>query len=150
MNHLPVDDIARYTGATRVGSLAEGNISHLLIDSRKLLFPESTLFFAIRTDRGDGHLYVEDLYRKGVRHFVVEKIPELSTLPEASFYLTSDVVQVLQKLAATHRMQFDIPVIGITGSNGKTIVKEWLYHVLHAAKILSEVREVIIHSWECP
>jgi len=134
MNHLPVDDIARYTGATRVGSLAEGSVSHLLIDSRKLLFPDSTLFFAIRTDRGDGHLYVEDLYRKGVRHFVVEKIPELSTLPEASFYLTPDVVQVLQKLAATHRMQFDIPVIGITGSNGKTIVKEWLYHVLHAAK----------------
>ena len=134
MNHLQVDDIARYAGATRLGSLAKGSISHLLIDSRKLLFPESTLFFAIQTDRGDGHQYIQDLYRKGVRHFVVEKIPDLSDMPEASFYFTNDAVMGLQQLAATHRMQFALPVIGITGSNGKTIVKEWLYHILHAAK----------------
>ena len=134
MHQLPVDDIVRYTGTTRMGSLAQGNIMHLLIDSRKLLFPESTLFFAIKTDRGDGHLYIEDLYQKGVRHFVVQDAPNLSLMPDASFYVTNDVVKALQKLAATHRRQFHIPIVGITGSNGKTIVKEWLYHLLHELK----------------
>ena len=134
MPHLPVDDIIEYTRAVRHGFAADGYVDHLLIDSRKLLFPESTLFFAIRTERGDGHHFIEDLYQRGVRHFMVDHVPDLMRMPEASFYVTEDVVSALQNLVAVHRSFFHIPIIGITGSNGKTIVKEWLFHLLHPIK----------------
>ena len=117
-------------GAVCIGQAPTGTIEHLLIDSRKLLFPESTLFFAIKTAHGDGHQFIDELYRQGVRNFVVSSAPDHLAFPEASFYFTQDVVHALQMLAAENRNSFDFPVLGITGSNGKTIVKEWLYHLL--------------------
>jgi len=109
-------------------------IDHLLIDSRKLLFPSTTLFFTIPGPRRQGNAFVKELYHKGVRNFIVDKL--FVFLPEdyadANIILTENVLAALQKLAAHHRKQFDIPVIGITGSNGKTIVKEWLYQLLQA------------------
>ncbi len=105
-------------------------IEHLLIDSRKLLVPATSLFFAIRGDRHDGHRFIADLYQKGVRLFVVEQLPADFDLPEASILLVTDSLRALQAVAAWHRQQFQIPVIGITGSNGKTIVKEWLATLL--------------------
>ncbi len=105
-------------------------IEHLLIDSRKLVFPSSTLFFAIKTERNDGHAYVEELYDAGVRHFMVTDLPELTRFPQASFYQIADVVGALQRLAVAVRDKFNRSVIGITGSNGKTIVKEWLHHMV--------------------
>lgn len=107
----------------------ETDIEWLLTDSRSLCFPESTLFFAIRTDRGDGHRYIHDLYDRGVRFFVVETIVD-EGMPEAVFLLVKDARVALQRLAERHRESFSIPVIGITGSNGKTVVKEWLYQML--------------------
>ena len=104
-------------------------IDWLLTDSRSLCFPESTLFFALRTQRGDGHRFVADLYQRGVRSFVVESIPE-GNFPDAVFLLVPDSLQALQRLAERHRESFDIPVIGIAGSNGKTTVKEWIYQML--------------------
>ena len=101
----------------------------MLTDSRSLCFPESTLFFAIRTQRGDGHRFVLDLYQRGVRSFVVESVPE-GDFPDAVFLLVPDSLQALQRLAERHRESFDIPVIGIAGSNGKTTVKEWIYQML--------------------
>ena len=101
----------------------------MLTDSRSLCFPESTLFFAIRTQRGDGHRFVRDLYQRGVRSFVVESVPE-GDFPDAVFLLVPDSLQALQRLAERHRESFDIPVIGIAGSNGKTTVKEWIYQML--------------------
>ena len=101
----------------------------MLTDSRSLCFPESTLFFAIRTQRGDGHRFVPDLYQRGVRSFVVESLPE-GDFPDAVFLLVPDSLQALQRLAERHRESFDIPVIGIAGSNGKTTVKEWIYQML--------------------
>ena len=101
----------------------------MLTDSRSLCFPESTLFFAIRTQRGDGHRFVPDLYQRGVRSFVVESVPE-GDFPDAVFLLVPDSLQALQRLAERHRESFDIPVIGIAGSNGKTTVKEWIYQML--------------------
>lgn len=130
MYHLHANDIARYTGAKLSGHPADGSIVHLLIDSRKLLFPDTSLFFAIRTESGDGHRYIDDLYQQGVRHFVVDHFPDAADKPEATFYVVDDVVKALQDLVAAHRSKYHIPVIGITGSNGKTIVKEWLYHLL--------------------
>ena len=108
-------------------------IDHLLIDSRTLSFPESTLFFAMKTRRNDGHRYIAGLYRLRVRNFVVSRIlPEFETMKDANFLLVDDGLNALQQLAAHHRKRFDIPVIGITGSNGKTIVKELLYQLLRS------------------
>lgn len=124
--------IAQITGATLHGA---GNrpVAHLLIDSRKLGHISDALFFALRGDRHDGHLFIADLYARGLRAFVVEYLPENFTtaFADADFLLLDDTLQALQDLCAFHRKQFTCPVIGITGSNGKTVVKEWLYQLLH-------------------
>lgn len=112
---------------------ADGIIEHLLLDSRKILFPASSLFFAIGGPRRNGNSFIKDLYAKGVRSFVVDESFDTGLLAgytSASFILVKDVLVALHQLAAWHRSQFNIPVIGITGSNGKTIVKEWLYQLL--------------------
>ena len=124
----PIDTIAQLIGAEHIGS-HEGSVKWLLTDSRSLGFPEETLFFALVTGRGDGHRYIAELYGRGVRHFVVSVCPgseELRMMPEASFLVVDDTLAALQLLAEKHRSQFHIPVVGITGSNGKTVVKEWL------------------------
>ena len=120
--------ISTLIGAHRVGS-AETEIDWLLTDSRSLVFPEQTLFFAIRTQKNDGHRYIPELYRRGVRAFVVSQMPE-TPAPDANYLVVPSPLKALQRLAERHREAFDIPVIGITGSNGKTIVKEWLYQLL--------------------
>lgn len=106
-------------------------IDWLLTDSRSLCFPETTLFFALESQRNDGHRYISDLYRRGVRAFVVKHLPPAGEeWSGASFLLVPDVLKALQRLAERHREAFGIPVVGITGSNGKTVVKEWLYQLL--------------------
>jgi alanine racemase len=106
-------------------------IRWLLTDSRSLSFPEESLFFALRTSRNDGHRYVADLYKRGLRNFVLsDKSFDLTDFPEANVVWVNDALQALQKLAAHHRSRFACPVVAITGSNGKTIVKEWLWQVL--------------------
>ncbi len=106
-------------------------ISILLTDSRRLTLPSETLFFALETKNNDAHAFVSELYQMGVRNFVVTKLfPEWAPFTDANFLKVKNSLSALQKLAAYHRSQFDIPVIGITGSNGKTIVKEWLYQLL--------------------
>ena len=106
-------------------------IHTLLTDSRKLTNPEGTLFFALQTKNNDAHNFVAELYKRGVRNFVVTKMmPEWDQFNDANFLKVKNSLSALQKIAAHHRNMFDIPVIGITGSNGKTIVKEWLYQLL--------------------
>ena len=124
---MRIDTIASLIGSKVLGE-AEVNVEWLLTDSRSLCFPETTLFFAIRTERGDGHRYVQDLYARGVRAFVVDT--PMEALPNAVQLLVKDTRTALQRLAERHRVSFNIPVIGITGSNGKTVVKEWLYQML--------------------
>ena len=126
--------IATLIGARLYGN-ADANVGFLLTDSRSLTFPEETLFFAIKTNRNDGHNYIQDLYNRGVRCFVVEKIPDSISLPTGegrggAFLVVPNTLEALQRLAERHRDEFSIPVIGITGSNGKTTVKEWLYQLL--------------------
>ncbi|MBQ2403635.1 MAG: bifunctional UDP-N-acetylmuramoyl-tripeptide:D-alanyl-D-alanine ligase/alanine racemase [Prevotella sp.] len=108
------------------------NIQHILTDSRSLVFAEETLFFAINTTRNDGHRYIGELYHRGVRAFVTERIENewADIYSEAIFLKVGNTVKALQQLARAHREKFCIPVIGITGSNGKTTVKEWLYQIL--------------------
>ena len=128
----PIETITQLIGAQRIGSYG-GDVKWLLTDSRSLGFPEETLFFALVTGRGNGHRYIADLYDRGVRHFVVSVCPnceELRTMPEANFLVVDDTLAALQLLAEKHRAQYQIPVVGITGSNGKTVVKEWLSQLL--------------------
>lgn len=108
----------------------DGSIEHLIIDSRTVLFPDTSLFFALKGPRRDGHSFIEELYQKDVRYFVVSEKQETDKYPDAVFLQVSDTLHALQLLAASHRKQFSIPVIGVTGSNGKTIVKEWLSQLL--------------------
>lgn len=113
------------------------NATVLLTDSRFISQPEHSIFFAIKGERHDGHQFIEELYQKGVREFVVEKKAltddfkkHLSKLSNAKFFLVESAIRALQNLAAKHRNNFKIPTIGIAGSNGKTIVKEWLSTLL--------------------
>ena len=126
-----IEKVTTLIGARRYGN-TEAQVSWLLTDSRSLCFPEETLFFALKTQRNDGHRYIQDLYNRGVRQFVVEQVPEhFETLyPEANFLRVPHTLAALQRLAERHRDEFDIPIVGITGSNGKTMVKEWLYQLL--------------------
>lgn len=107
----------------------EDSIRHLLTDSRTLSEPSGTLFFAIPTKRNNGCRYVKGLYDAGVRNFVLPADADIS-LPDANLWHVDDVLATLQNLAAWHRAQFSIPVVGITGSNGKTIVKDWIVQLL--------------------
>ena len=131
-----IEKVTTLIGARRYGN-GEGQIRWLLTDSRSLCFPEETLFFALSSARNDGHRYIADLYRRGVRNFVVEAkgiqeyIPGgMSTMADANFLVVPSPLAALQRLAERHRDEFDIPIVGITGSNGKTMVKEWLYQLL--------------------
>lgn len=124
---MQITTIASYYGI-QLPAEAEMDVEWLLTDSRSLCFPENTLFFALRTECGDGHLYVHELYERGVRAFVVDTLQD--GLPEAIQLQVPDTLIALQRLAERHRETFNIPVIGITGSNGKTVVKEWLYQML--------------------
>lgn len=112
--------------------LVDANIEYLLIDSRKIVFPNTSLFFALAGPRRDGHSYIKEVYERGVRNFVVSQKIDTTLYPQANFLLVNYVLKALQTLATHHRSQFHYPVIGITGSNGKTIVKEWLYQLLQA------------------
>lgn len=117
--------------------LQDSPVVHLLTDSRKLSQPAGTLFFAIRGRHNDGHVYLEQLYKLGVRQFVVEEAAGMEQLyPEANILQVKSSLEALQAVAAWHRTKFRIPVLGITGSNGKTIVKEWLAQLLSPEELV--------------
>ena len=129
-----LSDIASSMKATWLQQEADGTIEHILLDSRKLLFPSGSLFFALGGPRRNGIAFIRELYHKGVRNFVVdENFHDVHLYPEGNFLLVKDVLQSLHLLVSFHRKHFHFPVIGITGSNGKTIVKEWLYQLLNDA-----------------
>lgn len=124
--------IAKIIEADNLPIASDAQIENILLDSRKLLFPHNSLFFALDTDKRSGASFISQLYDAGLRNFVVRaNTIDTSKYSDAQFLLTQNTLKALQKLVAYHRQQFSIPVIGITGSNGKTIVKEWLYQCLH-------------------
>lgn len=132
-----LEKITSLVGAHLCGC-EQAEISWLLTDSRSLCFPEASLFFALESQRNDGHRYIPELYRRGVRSFVVKTLPaDQDTYPHANFLQVVSPLKALQRLAERHRESFDIPVIGITGSNGKTVVKEWLYQLLSPEKAVT-------------
>ncbi len=141
---LTFQQLATVTNGTLLQFIVAQPVVHLLTDSRKLSQPAGTLFFAISGKYNDGHKYLRELYGQGVRQFIVERTHNEAGLnysklfPEANFLLVPNSLQALQQLATWHRQQFNIPVVGITGSNGKTIVKEWLAQLLSPDELVAK------------
>ncbi|WP_431213337.1 Mur ligase family protein [Puia sp. P3] len=149
-----IANIAAIVGGTLSGPRHGDSIEHLLLDSRRLIFPGTSLFFALKGPRRSGDKFIAELYRRGVRNFVVSAQPA-ADLTDANFIEVDDPLAALQRLAAFHRMQFSLPVIGITGSNGKTTVKEWLnqlledrYHIVRSPKSYNSQTGVPLSVWQ--
>ena len=166
----PIRDIADIVKGQWQQFRTDDAIEHLLLDSRRLIFPATSLFIALRGPRRDGRRFMEELYRRGVRNFMVESsragaVDEASAtgnqaraadaMPDANIIVVPDTLVALQALAAWRRRQFSIPVIGITGSNGKTTVKEWLnqllaadYHIVRSPKSYNSQIGVPLSVWQ--
>ncbi len=126
---LSIRNIIPIIKAQFVGTNEIAIIDSISIDSRSLQNSDSTLFFAIVGPNHDGHLYIAELIEKGVLNFVVNYIPK-EFEGKANFLIVENTLDALQTFAAVYRSNFDFPIIGITGSNGKTIIKEWLNFLL--------------------
>jgi len=149
--------IHRICSAVRGKFASQGSddtIENLVYDSRRILQPGSSLFFAIKTEHNDGHKYLLSAYKKGIRNFIVSETPT-KPLTDSNVILVDDALEALQELAAFHRKHFLFPVIGITGSNGKTIVKEWLnllldedYKIVRSPKSFNSQIGVPLSVWQ--
>jgi Alr-MurF fusion protein len=160
----PIRDIADIVKGQWQQFRTNDAIEHLLLDSRRLIFPATSLFIALRGPRRDGRRFMEELYRRGVRNFMVEgahaagdpvEVSATAAMPDANIIVVPDTLEALQTLAAWRRRQFSIPVIGITGSNGKTTVKEWLnqllvadYHIVRSPKSYNSQIGVPLSVWQ--
>ncbi len=134
MPQYKTKDIAKIVNGRLTGK-GDEIITNILTDSRNLPITDNCIFFAFRGNNHDGHDYIDDLYKKQVFAFVVSHPPPtLNKYPEATFIIVKDTIIALQKLAAFHRKHYKKPIVAITGSNGKTIVKEWLFQVLTPEK----------------
>jgi alanine racemase len=127
--NLSIQNCSTVLQAEFIGIQKNTLIDAIAIDSRSLQNSETTLFFALSGPNNDAHIYIEYLISKGVHNFVVTHIPD-GCLGKANFLVVKNTLEALQKLAVYYRSLFDFPVVGITGSNGKTIVKEWLNFLL--------------------
>lgn len=137
MANYSIGDIATVIGGKLLRG-SGGTVSHILIDSRKVVFARESLFFALKGTRNDGHIFVSDLYKSGVRNFVVDHTPQnVENYLYANFIVVEDTLKALHKLVAWHRQKMQAPVVGITGSNGKTIVKEWACRCLSPEKSIA-------------
>jgi len=127
--------LAEAIGAKHSGK-SDYKVDRLLIDSRSLVQPEGTLFIALKTANNDGHKYIAELYQRGIRMFLINNGFDTKNYKDASFIIVSETLKALQGIVTWHRKHFEIPVLAITGSNGKTIVKEWLYQLLSPDKMI--------------
>jgi alanine racemase len=126
-----ISKVAAFTEAEWIQKSKDVLISQIITDSRTIFAPETSLFIAIKGERHDGHQFIEELYRRGIRNFLISDAKlDLKKYPDANILLASDSLVALQNWAKVHRSKFNYPVIAITGSNGKTIVKEWLFQLL--------------------
>jgi alanine racemase len=150
-----IKDISAVISDDAIIADASTTIEFLLADSRRLVFPETTLFFALSSSRRSGETFIDELHKSGVRSFVVSRHFDASNYAGANFLFVNDPLSALQKLAAFHRKNFQIPVVGITGSNGKTIVKEWLnqllqedYNIVRSPKSYNSQIGVPLSVWQ--
>lgn len=126
-----IEDIIELSDGSLIQSGNESQeVQTLLIDSRRVSNPKQSIFIAVKGDRHDGHNFISEAYQKGIRAFMVDQDIELNLIKDAWVIKVPKSLLALQLLAHKHRNRFNFPVIGITGSNGKTIVKEWLYQLI--------------------
>lgn len=109
---------------------SDQDIAQLLIDTRSSDFYKNALFFAIKTKKRDGHDYIQDAYSKGIRNFIVQDSSRVKFAKDLSYYEVHNSTEALQLISTAKREKYNFPIIAITGSNGKTIVKEWLSQIL--------------------
>jgi Alr-MurF fusion protein len=109
---------------------SDRNIDTIIIDSRKIIYAETALFVCLVSNKDNGHHYIKDAYSKGIRCFLVSENIDYIEYTEACFIKVNNTLRSLQDIASANRAQYNYPIIGITGSNGKTIIKEWLYQIL--------------------
>lgn len=132
MNNYTIENIdSIINGTMLLKSNGNDKIAHLLFDTRKIIFAETSLFFALKSNKNNGHKYLKDAYDAGIRNFIISESIDVSNFENANIILVENTQIALQKLSTHHRNLFHIPIVGITGSNGKTIVKEWLYQLLN-------------------
>ncbi len=151
-----INDVIKITNVKTICTLTPlSTIEHLSTDSRTIAFGNNTLFFALSSNNRDGHLYLKDAYNKGVRNFIVQKKINSTSLPNCNIITVPNVLIALQQIATAHRIKFNIEVIGITGSNGKTIVKEWLnqllqpeYNIVRSPKSYNSQIGVPLSVWQ--
>ncbi len=131
LNMNKIAQIVKWCNGTLLaGADMNATIEELATDSRNIEHASTALFIAIKTNLRDGHIYIADAYAAGVRSFLVSGQVDTSSVPDANIIQVKDTLVALQQIAAGNRKQYKVPVIGITGSNGKTVVKEWLYQLL--------------------
>ena len=135
---MKFSELDKITGGKIIHLAEDKKVNTLVTDSRKPVVSEGSVFFALRGERHDGHLYIGELYHLGIRQFIVEKLVDIKSFPEGNFIQVGSVLAALQAIAAAHRKSFSIPIIGITGSNGKTIIKEWLFQLLSMDKRIAK------------
>ena len=123
MKRPDAEQLKKWCNGTLLLQESSVPVEELVIDTRKVAEPEKALFIALKTSRRDGHSFIQQGYEKGIRNFLISEDVDVKQYPASSFIKVNDTLQALQQIAAGYRKQFDIPVIGITGSNGKTIVK---------------------------
>ncbi len=153
---LKINQILDIVAGSLICHSEDSIIEYLLLDSRKVSIPSSSLFFAIQGVHHDGHKFMGELYHKGIRNFIIEKVPQdLTLFQNCNIILVDNAVCALQQIVEFHRNEFTLPVIGITGSNGKTIVKEWLtqllskdYNVVRSPKSYNSQVGVPLSVWE--
>jgi Alr-MurF fusion protein len=151
-----INEVIKIIGAKAIcNSNKNHSIEHLSIDSRTIGFDNNTLFFALNSTTRDGHQFIQDAYNKGVRNFIVSKKVNTNLFPDSNILVVPSVLQALQQLAVAHRIKHNVEVIGITGSNGKTIVKEWLnqllqpeYNIVRSPKSYNSQIGVALSVWQ--
>jgi alanine racemase len=132
MTNYSIENIASIINGTLLSKcIGHDKVAHLLFDTRKIIFAETSLFFALKSNKNNGHKYLNDAYEAGIRNFILSELIDVTFFENANIILVGNTQIALQKLSTHHRNLFHIPVVGITGSNGKTIVKEWLYQLLN-------------------
>ena len=152
---LHLNEIAQFCKAQYVGTSQDDSIDVLATDSRLITEAAHTMFVALTTHRSDGHQYIADAYAKGIRAFLVSQTIDSPLYPNAVFLQVPDTLIAMHQIAIQVRQQFTIPVIGITGSNGKTIVKEWLnallagqYQIVRSPKSYNSQIGVPLSVWQ--
>lgn len=150
-----IETISRVIKGSFLHFNQNNDIKYITFDSRKIQHAAESLFFAIVTAQNDGHKYLTDAYKKGIRNFIVSEKNDYKGIKDSNIILVDEVVKALQELAHYHRLHFKYPVVAITGSNGKTIVKEWLnillqsdYKIIRSPKSYNSQIGVPLSIWQ--